>query len=135
MNIKKFIKEDSRINKIMIEAGFISARVGFDRDNPNVWVTFYLDCTDLTSTPLTGYIMAKEITLKQLIKDKGFIDCDYDIGDFLLTDSEINIILPALVQWLHGADYEKEIRRLTRLFSSKPKLTDKLVEYSRRYGK
>ena len=81
------------------------------------FVDLVIDCGDESeSRELYGSIRASQSSLSAVIRQGGFTQCDYGLGDFMLSDYDKRVTLPAVLLWYHGREFMTEERRLDGLY-------------------
>ena len=114
MKTSTFIEMGSTLS-LAIDGGSLEVRAGAT----DAFLSLWLDCDDASESRnnLTGFIRAKEASLNNVMRTGGFSVLDYNLGEFNLSEYDCRVTLPAILLWLHGRDFNDEVKRLDGIYT------------------
>ena len=117
MNLANIRKNENMKISVDCNDGHRSGWLQIEAGLTGCFVDLVIDCGDVCEgRELYGNILAKRSTLEAVIALGGFKPCDYGLGDFMLSDYDKRVTLPAVLLWYHGREYMAEDRRLDGLY-------------------
>ena len=117
MNLANIRHKESLTRPVDCDDGHRCGWIQVEAGLTGCFVDLVIDCGDVSEgRELYGNIIAKRSTLEAVIALGGFKPCDYGLGDFMLSDYDKRVTLPAVLLWYHGREYYAEERRLDRRY-------------------